>query len=228
MILKKMVLLLLCLAFTTPIHSQIDNCTSTVIIDSIANEDTYYILKAINDVCGCKFTNYSFKQNVIVNLVSSLAFLFVILFAFRPKLRISKKIAKETLDDGSIKYVFKIVNWSLYNAFDVHVSIDERKLIPTPENRFDEELRALYLKRDFFATLPGIKIWDKYKTSSYGLQIYSDLDLDDILKDNRTSILLQITLKHGLTGLAKCYEKTYVKKSIKTGSFADGWSMSIK
>lgn len=47
------------------------------------------------------------------------------------------------------------------------------------------------------------------------------------MNDGKTTLLLQVTLRHGMTGLSNSYEVPFDKGSIKLGSFVSGNGFAI-
>ena len=68
----------------------------------------------------------------------------------------------------------------------------------------------------------------KKNYADYAMLFRTYEDLPTILNNERNAIKIQITLKHGLTGLSKVYHVEYVNCSdIKKGHFAFGNNFAI-
>lgn len=65
---------------------------------------------------------YSATSTILLNLIASLIFIYLLLKIGRPKFLISPHIcAREK--DGKTKYYFKIVNASIFHAFDTDIEL---------------------------------------------------------------------------------------------------------
>jgi hypothetical protein len=153
--------------------------------------------------------------HIIFGLVVAFIFLLVLLAFLRPSLVISDNICS-VLESGKPVYRFKVINKSIYHAFDAnielflmqpivnnsaHTNLKYKPIKLTPErlNQFNRHRRG-YSRKDphaLFATL--------IKTSE---------DLSSLLSISDTYLELQITVKHGLTGLGGSYSKKFSKTNI--------------
>ena len=158
--------------------------------------------------------------NICCSLIASLLFLFVVLFIFKPKIRIAPFICKPTDD---IPYYFKIVNMSLFIAYDIKVELAEVVKYPIPPGKTNKRQTDLSLVLDNFLYLPPYRpLWFR-GTADHAVTFRTTENLIKILSDDQKSIEINISLKHGLTGFSKVYKYEYCDISeIKEGRFAYG------
>ncbi|MCU0336303.1 MAG: hypothetical protein MUF12_00435 [Sediminibacterium sp.] len=169
---------------------------------------------------------------LLVNVISSIIFLALLMYFFRARFDISDEIAKEIRPDGTIIYWFKIINKSRYTAFDLNISIDTReiKTVNDPSAITDEMLEAIIVSRPLFPTVPKYaddKTVALTKQASHCIQVHTKNDLDAIFNSGNYTILLQVSLKHGVSGLSRAKEKIYTKSAVKKGDFLGGNGLKV-
>jgi len=185
----------------------------------------------MNDFFEKNIFTLSFLANLIVEIVGGLLFLFIILVLLRPRIRISPEIAKNTDQfdpNGRMCWVFKIVNMSLFSAFDVQVELMEKITYPAHPQGNNVRMFPLTLKINHIPHVsPFRPRWMKKDYSDYALRFRTYDDLDTILNDQMKSVQIKVTLKHGLTGLGKVFSHQYVRSAIKLGHFSIGNDFKI-
>ncbi len=170
------------------------------------------------------------------SLAASFSFLYFILYRMRPKIVISPHISKRPnpFDEGTpFMYVFKIVNKSFHPAFDASIELYELHHYPAEDGKEDDKLNVRYiplrLKKSHFARIPSKKGYKKSSVYAEHCILFRSLEnLELILREESKSVQLQITLRHGLTGLSRCFTKNYVGISkIKDKPFPFGDNVEI-
>lgn len=75
-----------------------------------------------------------FLTGLLGNIIASFIFLFVLLFLFKPKIAISPFICKGELQNepGVFYFFIKVVNKSIFSAYDLTVEINMVQRYPTP------------------------------------------------------------------------------------------------
>ena len=164
----------------------------------------------------------------ITGIIVSFVFLRFILFFLRPKITISSEIAIEQDNDGEDWYWFKIVNHSRYEGFELKFSAESLSYEPATDGchhlRHD---RRIELNRSVFNSIPKYisnKAIKKRKSSApHCFQVRTKENIANILKNKKQSIILHVSLKHGLSGIPRSFEQSFTHQSIvKRGSFAFG------
>ncbi len=155
----------------------------------------------------------------------------------RPSIKISMDIAKEKGEDGMDLYLFKFVNHSFFKAFDVYAELYQLQKISIKDGAnigFNTRLIKIDLPVDRitnFDAYPNFlhRIFSKkHNEASFAYRIKCKSDLSEILQDEYKLIQLQITLRHGLTGLSDVFVQNYTDKNqIKRGSFVFGKDLNI-
>jgi hypothetical protein len=172
----------------------------------------------------------SFWGNLIIELIGGIIggflFLFIILIALRPSLKISSLIAKQqnNLDnEADCFYVFKIINTSFFEAFQVSLELYQLEFYPTSPNGTHIRFLPLTMKKSHLKQIPRWRrTTEKSRFANHCFLFRTNENLDAILLDRSKAVQLQVTLNHGLTGLTRVFSKTFKARNIKMGEFEFG------
>jgi hypothetical protein len=169
---------------------------------------------------------------LVGGIISSFVFLLVVLYFMRPNLRISDVIVKQvnTFDgETEYTYMFKVINQSWFDAYEVEVELFEVNFYPAIAGGMHKRLIDLTLKRNYVRQIPGRKRLKRTDQLANHCVIFrTNTDLESILQDKRKCLQLQFTSKHGLTGLSRIHLKNYISLySIKEGMFRFGNTFEI-
>ncbi len=174
-----------------------------------------------------------FLASLIVEIIGGLLFLFILLFLLRPKVAIGSQIAKHTDSfdpNRRMCWVFKVVNESYFSAFDVQVELMEQITYAAHPSGNNVRVFPIALKLDRVTHVaPYRPSWiGMYKNySDYAMRFRTYVDLDAVLIDPTKSLQLKVTLRHGLTGLAKIQTQQFIGVAIKNGQFVLGNKFDI-
>jgi hypothetical protein len=177
-------------------------------------------------------TMLDFLLSITASLISSVIFIFLLLLWLRPNVKISPVLCqqKDTFDSPSCRdcYLFKVVNLSWFSAYDISVELSSLVSYPVKDG-MNFRFFPLTLKVDklnFIA--PYRPRWFKKNYGEYAMLFRTYENLREILDNERNSIKIQVTLRHGLTGLSKVYNMDYVNCSdVKKGHFAFGKNFNV-
>jgi hypothetical protein len=171
----------------------------------------------------------------LVNIVSSFIFLFAVLYLLRPKLAVATKICKQEMcipGESEPSYLFKIVNRSYFDAFDVHLELLQLTQVKVTSKGINERGKPLPMKRNEIKHIPPFMSTAKCEERSYArhaILFRTHENLERILNDENQTLQLRIILRHGLTGLSRLYKTDYINKyDIEEGEFEFGNSLEIK
>src|SRR6478609_8035147 len=172
-----------------------------------------------------------FLKDVVTNLVASFLFIFSILILLKPKISVSPFICKGSLplEPGVLYCFIKIVNRSIFNAYDLRVELHKVQKYPTPplgmhNTRFTE----LELVSNQLSHLAAYRPRWLRKEAKHAFRIRTTEPLEDILNDPFQSIRIQVSAKHGLTGLTRVCEQEYSHISqLQEGTFTYGTKFGI-
>jgi hypothetical protein len=171
-------------------------------------------------------TLVSFLWNVLCGFIASLIFIFTLLIFFRPVIRISPFLCKNQSEFGGegTMYFVKVVNISLFTAYDIRVEMNVLERYPTPPSGMvNKRMLPLNLVFDSHSNLPGYRPRWMRKEADHCLRFRTKEDLDTIVKNNQKSVEVQLIARHGLTGLVKVYTQEYSDiNQIKDGKFSYG------
>jgi hypothetical protein len=150
-------------------------------------------------------------EGVICSLAASFLFIFFLLYFLKPKFVIYPNIC---LRDN--KYWFKIVNKSIYHAFDVKIELT----IMTPLNHSGAKnnlnIIPVTLRTSNLTSINRNrkKHHNKDPFSLYAFTLFTEHDLDTPLTDQQSYLELRITARHGLSGLADRFVQQFPNQDV--------------
>ncbi|HVY73311.1 MAG TPA: hypothetical protein VG890_00685 [Puia sp.] len=159
-------------------------------------------------------------------LVASLLFLFILLFLFKPRIKICPFICKTTsqFEGESTVYFFKIVNSSIFSGNDVKVELNVLERYPTPPTgMMNTRTIPLRLVSDHLCNIePSRPKWIR-KEANHCVRFRTKENLEEIVNNDFKSVEFKVYLRHGLTGLVKVFTQEYADNSlIKNAKHAYG------
>ena len=149
----------------------------------------------------------SFQKTVIfdilISVFSSFLFIFILLFAMRPKIKISPYICyAKVAPEDEYYFIFKIVNRSLFYCFDVNINLVKKEPhIVNRGSKINHRIVEIETSSKFKNHLPKSKRKQGYGDHAYLIRTKYDL-MEDI-ENKDITIQLSISSKHGLTNLTK-------------------------
>ncbi|HEV2481107.1 MAG TPA: hypothetical protein VGS79_15650 [Puia sp.] len=157
-------------------------------------------------------------------IVASLIFLFLVLWLFKPKIRIAPYVCRIGDRGEAVYYSFKIVNVSFFPAHDVKIELHKTRRITMGAGKYNNERERITLVNGEISHLPARQpFWRRKDSDPHCLTVRSIEDISEILEDPNKGISLQVSLRHGLTGLPKVFDQEYGQGTpIKNGRFAPG------
>ncbi|RYE35828.1 MAG: hypothetical protein EOP42_05545 [Sphingobacteriaceae bacterium] len=178
---------------------------------------------------------YTILINILCSIVASFLFLFIVLYSLRPKISISSIISKQknSFDEGfDFTYAFKIINQSVFSGFDVQLELFSLQQYRVEAKGINNRIKSIPLKISEIKHLPPYvrtKTCNKTSFAPHAVMFRTNENLEEIVKNESKTLQLQITLRHGLTGLSRVYQKDYINlDDIKLGEFRFGNSLEIK
>lgn len=171
-----------------------------------------------------------FLISVSSSIIGSFVFLFVVLWLFKPKLKIGSNICKNKYSSTDPKdyYHFKFINKSIFSAYDIRIELLEVDNIPVP-NGINNRYNTLTVVLNQIPHIPGYRPSWIRRNAPYALIFRTGEDLEKILSDEHKAIKVQISLRHGLTGLVKVHSKLFTEiNQIKMGSFTYGKKLTCR
>ena len=161
------------------------------------------------------------------SILASFIFLFIVLAFFKPKIKIADIICKNSnqfTDDINEYYFFKIINMSLFSAYDVRVELNVLEKYQTPPSgMMNKRTISLTLVLSNVSHLPYFRPKWLRKDADHCIRFRTLDNLSEIISNPYKSVQLQVTLRHGLTGLVKVFYQDYADVSlIKEGKFTYG------
>lgn len=161
--------------------------------------------------------------SIICSITASFIFLFIVLILYKPKIRISPFVCKGQFVDGKEYYFIKIINISLFSAYDVSFELLEVDTYPSANGKMNDRLQPLSLVLSTVSHIPGYRPSWLRKKAPYAIRIRTAENLSEILTNDYKLVRLKVSLRHGLTGLVKVHSKEYTEPSeISKGKFGYG------
>ena len=164
---------------------------------------------------------------IILSIISSFIFILLLLKTMRPKLKISEKACYSEID-GIKYYVFKIVNMSYYDLYDIRIKLTRKTpYLANKGSKINYQLNDLNLSsnhEDHFAKFK----WKK-GYGDHALLLRTDHDLESDIRDNDISVRLTITARHGLTNLTRIKSQDFnsINQIFKEKEFKFGRSLDV-
>ena len=172
-------------------------------------------------------TILDFFLGIFSSFIASVLFIFFLLTFFGPSIKISSSIAKQKNTFEStpeFMYIFKFYNNSFHHAFDADLTLFK---VETNNNNKGEKFIGLTVKAPSMKQIPKFrKVKDASELAPHCLLFRTIEDLEKICNDDN-AVELQITLKHGLTGLSRAFKQRFVKADIKNGQFQYGNNLGV-
>ncbi|MEN9961040.1 MAG: hypothetical protein RL045_1293 [Bacteroidota bacterium] len=167
----------------------------------------------------------NFILSIAAGLLSSYLFLVFFLLNKKPKILISNQISRIRFN-GEQNYLFKFVNLTNSEIFDVHIELTFYKPVGT-FNGSNLQGRDIKLKDNFIAYVPRERDTDQF--SLHAVRIRTIELLEETWLDESSFIRLTIIAKHALSGFNKVFVQDYLSKDrISSGKFLSGNSVELK
>jgi hypothetical protein len=172
----------------------------------------------------------SFLASIIASFVTSFIFLFALLFLFRPRVKISSKIATHVKGYWNLNeekwFCIKMVNCSLFRAFDLRVELCQKIPVTGPEGKQNHRTVNLKLMKDQYHYVPKYAILGS--RTDYAVWFMTVEDIEELLnKNEHCTIELRVICKHELTGLGRVFVRNFSKHDILQGTFKSGNTFEI-
>lgn len=176
-------------------------------------------------------TKEDILYSILCSIIASFIFLFLVLILFKPKIRISPFVCKGKFMEGDNTdyYFIKLINISLFSAYDISIELLEVDRYPTPNGQMNNRFRPLTLVLSHVSHIPGYRPSWLRKNAPYAVRVRTTEKLDAILSNDYKSVMVKVSLRHGLTGLVKVHSKEYTDSiQIKNGKFDYGLKFGSK
>jgi hypothetical protein len=162
-------------------------------------------------------------QDMLIEVLGSLLFLFLVLMVYKPWINISPFVCKNNSDfpgEGMV-YFIKFVNISFFTAHEIKVELSVIERYPTPPSgMMNKRMLPLALISSNHSHIAGYRPTWWRNAADHCIRFRTKENLDNIIRDPFKSVEVQVTLKHGLTGLLKVFTKEYSDiYQIKEGKF---------
>ncbi|MCW3093507.1 MAG: hypothetical protein JWP81_4576 [Ferruginibacter sp.] len=152
-----------------------------------------------------------FLIHTIIGFIVAFIFLLLLLRFFRPLIELSSFICK-----NGDKYIFKIVNKSIYHAFDCKFELFLMEPIHHTGGHTNIKITPISLKISNLTFLPRNRVKDHENDpySQFAHTFFTEEDLAPSLSANGTYLELHINARHGLTGLSHTFKQRFKNEAI--------------
>ncbi len=174
-------------------------------------------------------------DGLIEEILGSILFLALLFYFMKPSIKVSKYIAHVPATATESAHLrFKVVNCSLFKAYDFHVDMYEMKIVSSSGHNVKSELMGSY--EGFEQGTPYLEsgilsLFQYTKRNAAQVRIKRLVDSDDVFKSALQSdsfVELHISFRHGLSGLQGHYIKRYHSiNCIRSGMFGHGFDTRI-
>ena len=149
--------------------------------------------------------------HLLAGTLVAFIFLYLVLVFLRPKIEISKYIC---LRDG--RYWFKVYNRSVYHAFEIKIELF--RMVPSNHSggKSNVDIYKVELHTSDWTSINRFrrKYSEKDPFALYARGIFTEEDLKTPLTQKQTYLELQLTARHGLTGLADRFTQQYPNETV--------------
>ena len=182
------------------------------------------------------FTIYPFFQGVLASLLASIIFLFFILFTLAPSIKISGFIAKRNgvaaRNEPDTVYVFKFINKSYFNCFDINIELFMLERLPQGGNgKWDTRYKRMEVVESSLKFVRGFWYFGEInKAANYAVLPKTFENIEALINDDHIFLQLQITARHGLTGLSRVFKRDFAiaHDCIKDGKHKHGKHLDMR
>lgn len=173
------------------------------------------------------------------SLIASLCFIAVIFFLVKPSIGIADVMAELPEIDGTAPHIrLKIVNYSLFKAHDIQLSVYQKKRVSISGDDVSSTLLGYYdgnRQGTGYMQSALFCLFEKEKSNAVQFklsQLIGNPEADTLIKEILTSstgfLEIRLTVRHGLSGLMGNYiKKFHTSRCLKSGIYNHGFSVKI-
>lgn len=176
-----------------------------------------------------EITLNDFIISVLASLLASFIFLFLILFFLAPSIKISPFIVRRngitSRNEPETVYVFKFINKSFFKCFDINLELFKLESLPQEEGKWDTRFKRMDMVESSLKFVPGFWYFGEInKTANFAVLPKTFDDIESLIDDDHVYLQLQVTARHGLTGLSRVFKKDFAlaRHCIKSGKHRHG------
>ena len=166
---------------------------------------------------------YSFIIGILGSISASIIFLIAAYAFLRPKLAISKQIARRKDSNDIDLYTFKIINQTRWPLIDIKVQIS----LYTPRNVSNGQITQEDILKSFDRfELDAVQ----NKNEPFDNEAWYTINkLEDIWNDENQFISINVSARHSLSQFSKVFTQRYHRKKVViiNGQFANGSSLEV-
>lgn len=147
----------------------------------------------------------------IICMINSFIFVYLLLVGLSPRINISPYIYKKEVD-GKISFIFKIVNRSIFNVYNVQFYLAKREPHIVENNKVNHrEIEAPLVKKELFS-IPRYKSDKDY--GDYAALIRTETDISMDIDDDNLEYELSVSVSHGLSNITKVVKQRFNNSNI--------------
>jgi hypothetical protein len=160
-------------------------------------------------------------------LLTSLIFIFVLLWILSPSVKISPFIYKETINNVD-RYVFKVINKSFFSCYNVKFDLSRRTPYMIDANKVNHKLATIQLIKPEIFSIPSYKFGKGF--GDFAVLVATNIDISqDMGNTDHHEYELSVSVSHGLSNITKVFKKRFKNTSvIKPRPFVFGNNLDIQ
>lgn len=193
----------------------------------------YFVYLRFNDSYSSSWLFHI--DSLLQSLIASLLFLILVFILIKPSIKIAPFIAEYPQKNTTNPHLrLKIVNYSLFRAFDILIHIYKVEKISETGSDIRLTLIGKYVGAE--GGTPYLQsaiygLFEETRTNAAQLKFYKILEdraIREVL-DSDGHLLVHLNIKHGLSGLQGNFIKRYHNEScIRKGYYEHGFRTGIK
>lgn len=161
----------------------------------------------------------------IMCMISSFIFVYLLLKVLSPKIEISPYISKRNIN-GVDSYVFKIVNRSIFHAYNVRFHLVKREPHIVDGNKVNHRMIDVPLVKSELFSIPRFKKGKDYGDCAALIRTIEDISID--MGNDNLDYELLVSVSHGLSNITRVVRQRYNNTNlIYTNGFKFGKSLKI-
>lgn len=175
-------------------------------------------------------------DDVFQDLVASVFFLIIVFLLIKPSIKIADNIALLPASENDPAHLrLKLVNYSLFKAYDLHINIYEMKRVSVSGPDIRSDLLGCYegyKQGTPYLQSSIIALFEETKRNAAQMRIkrlVSEDKFREVLNNSESYIEVHVSIRHGLSGLQGNFVKKFHNlSSIKSGVYSHGFDYRIK
>lgn len=153
----------------------------------------------------------SFHENIIgrilISVLSSFLFIYLLLWLLRPKFIIAEKICFKTDEKEQLFFFFKIVNKSMFSLYNVEIKLHERVPYIVDTTKVNHQMNLKKLSTEKIFCIPQARREKGY--GEHAILIRTFDNISENIHEKNLDYQLTVSGKHGLSNITRVVFKRF-------------------